>query len=160
MPGERINSIWPLRLLLLTYIFYKMFLSGSNDWMMIKELENKDHINISGRVIGHLFFVFGTFFLFGLLYFYQIRQILVEVGRSVKPINNKVRMYSIIFASTFFLLSSVSLFNVNLSNTSLVEYLIEFYTVFTSISVTASVIVIVRDIKLFTQERKIKARVN
>ena len=145
--------VWPLRILILIYFFYKMFLSDpSGPFTGLFEFEGKSAGRIAGETLAYLLF-FATF---GLFYFYQISQGLIEMkgGTEIKKI--RFRMFSIVFSIIFFFLFGLSLINVNFPEIEIVSYLIELYTLFTLIAIIASIKVIVTDIKLYRAARQVK----
>ncbi len=133
--------IWPLGLLILIYIFYKMILTNSNLTSFQFDRDSPSKIFV--------FLLF--FFVFLLFYIYQIGQVLREVKNSTDSDKNKFRLYSIIFSPIFFLLCAVSLINVPFSKIVLSEYFLELYTIFTFISILSSIVVTIKDIKLHRQ---------
>lgn len=145
--------VWPLRFLILIYFFYKMFVSNPpNPFASMVTFEGKAPGEIAGEMVVVLLFTF----LFSLFYFYQISQGLIDMKGSIEVRKVRFRLFSIVFSIIFFSLAGLSLVNVDFSNIDIVDYSLELYTIFTFISVIASVVVIANDIKLFREFKRIK----
>jgi len=143
-----------LRMISILYIIYKVFFSDLNlDWSKIIEFDNSSAAALTGDILIRVLFgfIFVTFII------YQFRQSKLEFRQKINR-RSKLRLLSITWSILFYLLATISIFNVNLENenTMFIEYLTEFYTVSTIIGVIAGLIVIVRDIKIFALLRKNK----
>jgi drug/metabolite transporter (DMT)-like permease len=115
-----------------------------------------DHSS-TGELVGFVFVnvLFGLIFIAFIIY--QLRQSVSEIRQST-PKKDRLRLISVIWSLLFFPMVFMSLFNVNLeiSNTSITSYLIEFYTLSTIVGVTAGILVVIKDIRLLKQLRKDK----
>lgn len=143
-----------MRIIAVLYFIYKMAFSDPNlNWSKLLEFDNSS----PGAMTGDIFIkvVFGFVFIAFLVY--QTKQAVSEFRQKASE-KSRLRLISIIWSFMFYPVAFKSLFNVNLEiyNTSITDYLFEFYTVSTIIGVTAGIIVIIRDIKILRRRRKNK----
>jgi hypothetical protein len=140
-----------LRIILVGYVIYKMFLVSFFPTMFLTNLEGKSAGEITGTLIGLLLFIA----IFIIYFIYQLKRIIVELnGKYSDGKDNRLRLFSIVFSIAFFTLSAVSLFNVRLGDVTLLMYLAEFYTVFTFIAVISSAFVGKKDILLYREFKR------
>ena len=147
----REKRIGILRIILVGYVIYKMFLVLFFPKILLTNLEEKSAGEITGGLLVLLLFIV----IFILYFIYQLKCIIVELnGKYSDGKNNRLRLFSIFFSIAFFTLSAVSLFNVRLEDVTLTMYLAEFYTVFTVIAVVSSAFVGKRDILNYREFKK------
>lgn len=143
-----------LRIIAILYFFYKMAFSDPNlNWSKLLDFDNSS----TGAMAGDIFIkvLFGLIFIAFILY--QLRQFTADF-KQIKPKKDRLRLISIIWSFLFFPMALMSLFNVNLENdnTSITNYLLEFYTMSTAIGVTAGIIIMIKDIQILKQLRNNK----
>lgn len=135
-----------IRVVAISYFIYKMAFSDPNlNWDQLFEIENSSPGVMTGDILVKV--VFGLIFI---MYIgYQVMQAISEY-RQKESKKNPLRLVSIIWSILFYPIVLASLFNVNLEidNTSIGEYLIEFYTVSTILGVAAAIITLIMDIKI------------
>lgn len=143
-----------MRLLAVLYFIYKMAFSDPNfHWNQLFEIDNSS----SGAMVGDVFVKILLGFIFISFIYYQLKQAISEF-KQTRPKKERLRLISLIWSFLFFPAVFLSLFNVNLKvdNTSIGEYLMEFYTVSTIIGVIAGITVIINDLGIIRQTRKNK----
>lgn len=125
-------------------------------WNRFLEIDNSS----SGAMAGDLFIkiVFGLIFIAFVVF--QLKQAISEF-RQKEPKKDRFRLVSLIWSFLFYSIALKSLFNVNLKmdQTSIGNYLMEFYSIATIIGVSTGVIVIIRDIQILKQLKKNKIKI-
>jgi len=141
-----------LRIIMLCYFVYKMVFANANfKWNSIFELDNSSAGTLTGEIIVKVFFAYVI-----VAYFiYQTRQMIAEFSKC-EPQKFKFRTLSIIFSNLFFPITALSLFNISIdfNKSSLISYLLEFYTIATIIGVIAAVLVAIEDVRILLLLRK------
>lgn len=143
-----------LRIIAVLYFIYKIAISDPNlNWRRLLDFDNSSAGSMAGDIFIKVFF--GLIFIAFILY--QLRQSASDF-KEITPKKDRLRLISIIWSFLFFTIALMSLFNVNLEidNTSITSYLIEFYTISTVVGVTAGIIIMIKDIQILKQLRNNK----
>ncbi|MFM9945493.1 MAG: hypothetical protein ACKVQB_09705 [Bacteroidia bacterium] len=142
--------IWPFRIIILLYFFYKVYLAYWTLYVSDRLGLNANPGTMSGTYVGFILIAF----IFGAFCFYQIRQSIIEIRHITATKKIRFRLLSIIFSIIFFTLSATSIVNLDFSQIEILDYLIEFYTLFTLVAFLSSIIVTMEDINLYRELRQ------
>ena len=134
------------------YFIYKMVFSDPT-WSIF-DLYKLNTTSAATLLAGIIFYTLFSAFLLGLLW-YQLRQAKYEYqGEGLRK--DLLRLFSVLWSLVFYPLALWSVLKINLvaAQISLIEYLIEFYTLATLIGSTAGLVALIKDIKIIIALRR------
>jgi hypothetical protein len=142
---------WILRVIILSYFFYKHVFYNPSGSTLRKIDFNQD---LTAYAFGEYTALFLVILILSASFYYQIKQGLLEIRYPNTAQRVKFRGLSILVWALSFSLYGYSLINLDFSEIELVEYILYPYHIITFVSILAAIKVVSEDILLFVKVKQ------